>query len=77
MGLYKLSLLKHVGLFKCKIFKEGINVNLLDLVYLNKTYNSTYRDGVNVENIEIHKIREESLKDLELAYSSNDKIITS
>jgi len=46
-------------------------------VYLNKTYNSTYRDGVNVENIEIHKIREESLKDLELAYSSNDKIITS
>ena len=73
---YNVDQIRHIGLFECKIIGNGINVNLLDFVSINKIYSSKYRKSINVRNIELYKVRETSLADLELGYGSNDKIIS-
>jgi len=73
---YNIDQTKHVGLFECKIAANVINVNLLDFASLNRIRGSKYRRNIDVANIQLYKIREFSLKDLELAYGSNDKIIS-
>ena len=73
---YNVDQIRHIGLFECKIIGNGINVNLLDFVSINKIYSSKYCKSINVGNIELYKVRETSLADLELGYGSNDKIIS-
>jgi hypothetical protein len=73
---YSVEQVRHTGLFECKIIGNDINVNLLDFVSISKIYSSKYDKGINVGNIELCKIRENALADLELGYSSNDKIIS-
>jgi hypothetical protein len=73
---YNVDQSKHVSLFECKIAENSININLLDFVSLNKIYSSRYRWGIDITNIKLYKIGEALLKDLELAYGSNDKIIS-
>ena len=73
---YNIEQVRYTGLFECKVIRNDINVNLLDFVSINKIYSGKYYKGIKVGNIELCKIRDSALADLELSYCSNDKIIS-
>jgi hypothetical protein len=72
---YDLEQTRHIGLFECKIFKNGLNVNLLDYVSSDKIYSNSFSKGSNIENMKLYSVKESSLKDLDLAYSDDNRII--
>ncbi len=73
---YNVNRVEHIGLFECKIFKEKFKIDLIDYVSPSKIYGSTYLKKIDLSKIKIYGIKVSSLKELELAYNNNDRIIS-
>jgi len=80
IAIYNIEQEKYIGLYECKIYKNKIyknwiDINLLDYVSSDKICINSFSKGLNIENIKLYSVKETSLKDLDLAYSDDNRII--
>ena len=73
---YNVNRVEYIGLFECKILKDKFKIDLLDYVSPSKIYGSRHLKEIDLGKIKIHGIKVSSLKELELAYNNNNRIVS-
>jgi hypothetical protein len=73
---YNVNQVEHIGLFECKILKDKFKIDLVVYVSPSKIYGSRHLKKIDLGKIKIYGIKVSSLKELELAYNNNDRIVS-
>ena len=73
---YNVDRVEHIGLFECKMLKNKFKINLVDYVSPSKIYSITRLKEIDLSKIKIYGIKVSSLKELELAYNNNERIVS-